>query len=59
MAQPVGLPIYDIRPMLLAWDLHRRWPEADFHIIPDAGHAATEPGTTDRLVEATDRFRML
>ncbi len=49
---------YDVVcPMVSAWDLHRRWPEADFHIVPDAGHAATEPGTTDKLVEATDRFR--
>ena len=51
---------YDVVcPMISAWDLHRRWPEADFHIVPDAGHAATEPGTTDKLVEATDRFRTL
>ncbi len=44
-------------PMTTAWDLHRRWPEADFHVVPDAGHAATEPGTRSLLVEATDRFR--
>lgn len=49
---------YDVVcPMTSAWDLHRRWPEADFHVVPDAGHAAKEPGTTSRLVEATDRFR--
>jgi proline iminopeptidase len=44
-------------PMTTAWDLHRRWPEADFQVVPDAGHAAAEPGTMDRLVTATDRFR--
>ena len=44
-------------PVTTAWDLHRRWPEADFHIVPDAGHAAMEPGTRSLLVEATDRFR--
>ncbi len=44
-------------PAITAWDLHRRWPEADFHIVPDAGHAAMEPGTRSLLVEATDRFR--
>ena len=49
---------YDVVcPMTSAWDLHRAWPEADFHVVPDAGHAATEPGTTHHLVEATDRFR--
>ena len=51
---------YDVVcPMVSAWDLHQRWPEADFHVVPDAGHSALEPGTVDRLVEATDRFRAL
>ncbi len=49
---------YDIPcPMTTAWDLHRRWPEAEFQVVPDAGHASTEPGIVDRLVSATDRFR--
>ncbi len=46
-------------PMTSAWDLHRRWPEAAFEVVPDAGHAAFEPGIADRLIEATDRFRGL
>jgi proline iminopeptidase len=51
---------YDVVcPMTTAWDLHRRWPEADFQLVPDAGHAATEPGIADRLVTATDRFAAL
>jgi proline iminopeptidase len=44
-------------PMTTAWDLHRRWPEAAFEVVPDAGHAAFEPGIADRLIAATDRFR--
>ena len=49
---------YDVVcPMTTAWDLHRRWPEAAFEVVPDAGHAASEPGTVDRLITATDRFR--
>jgi proline iminopeptidase len=49
---------YDVVcPMASAWDLHRAWPEADLRIVPDAGHAATEPGTTHELISATDRFR--
>ena len=36
--------------MVSAWELHRRWPEAEFHVVPDAGHSALEPGTVDRLV---------
>lgn len=49
---------YDlVCPMETAWALHRAWPEADFRIVPDAGHASYEPGITHELVEATDRFR--
>jgi proline iminopeptidase len=51
---------YDVVcPMMSAWELHRAWPEADFHIIADAGHSALEPGIRSALVEATDRFRAL
>jgi len=48
---------YDVVcPMRTAWDLHRRWPEADFRVVPDAGHSAHEAGNTHELVGATDRF---
>jgi proline iminopeptidase len=48
---------YDVVcPMMTAWDLHRAWPEADFHVVPDAGHSALEPGIAHELVSATDRF---
>jgi proline iminopeptidase len=48
---------YDIVcPMKSAWELHRAWPEADLHIIPDAGHSAFEPSNTHELIKATDRF---
>ena len=49
---------YDVVcPAKSAWDLHVAWPEADFRIVPDAGHAASEPGIVHELVSATDRFR--
>lgn len=45
---------YDIIcPMQSAWDLHFAWPMSELHIIPDAGHSATEPGIVDALVKAT------
>jgi proline iminopeptidase len=48
---------YDVVcPLRSAWDLHRAWPEADLHIVQDAGHSAFEPGIVHELVEATDRF---
>jgi proline iminopeptidase len=43
-------------PMTTAWDLHLAWPEAELQVIGDAGHSAFEPGITDALVRATDRF---
>lgn len=50
---------YDVcTPAATAWDLHRAWPEAEFHLVGDAGHAFNEPGILHRLIEATDRFRM-
>ncbi len=43
-------------PPRSAWDLHRAWPEAELHIIADAGHAFNEPGILDRLIRSTDAF---
>ncbi|GAA3598413.1 prolyl aminopeptidase [Klugiella xanthotipulae] len=43
-------------PPRTAWDLHRAWPEAELHLVADAGHAVTEPGIRSALIEATDRF---
>lgn len=51
---------YDVVcPIKSAWELHRAWPEADFRVVPDAGHSATEPGIVSELVGATDRFKEL
>lgn len=48
---------YDIIcPMESAWELHKAWPQAEFEIVKDAGHAASEPGITDALIRAADYF---
>ena len=48
---------YDVcTPAKTAWELHRAWPQAEFHLVPDAGHAYKEPGILDRLIRATDAF---
>lgn len=48
---------YDvICPAVTAWDLSQAWPEAELHMVPDAGHAAFEPGNVHALVTATDKF---
>jgi proline iminopeptidase len=49
---------YDIVcPAISADDLHRAWPQADYTIVPDAGHSAFEPGIRSRLVAATEDFK--
>ena len=49
---------YDaVCPIVTADDLHRAWPEADYVVVPDAGHSAWEPGICAELVKATERFK--
>ncbi len=51
---------YDVVcPAKSAWDLKKAMPQAELYIIPDAGHASSEAGIIDALVEATDRFAAL
>jgi proline iminopeptidase len=51
---------YDaVCPIVSADDLHGAWPEADYTIIPDAGHSAWEPGIRTELVRATEKFKCL
>ncbi len=48
---------YDVVcPMMSAWELHRAWEEAEFIVVPDAGHSMSEPGIRSGLIEATDKF---
>ncbi|CAL9774886.1 unnamed protein product [Musa acuminata subsp. burmannicoides] len=51
---------YDVCcPMMSAWDLHKAWPEAEFKVIPDAGHSANEPGIAAALVATNEKFKSL
>ena len=43
-------------PAKYAWQLHKAWPDAEFHLIEGAGHAYSEPGILDRLIRSTDKF---
>ncbi|MEB3212821.1 MAG: prolyl aminopeptidase [Leptolyngbyaceae bacterium] len=48
---------YDVVcPMVTAWELHKAWPEAEFIVVPDAGHSLTEPGIQEALIKATDSY---
>jgi proline iminopeptidase len=49
---------YDVVcPMTSAWELHRAFPEAEFIVVPDAGHSVSEKGITSALVDAMDKIR--
>jgi proline iminopeptidase len=48
---------YDVcTPAKTAWELHKAWPQADFHLINNAGHAFDQPGILAELLAATDRY---
>ena len=51
---------YDVVcPATSAWELHKKLPNADFHIIQDAGHSMMEEGITAKLIEYTDKYSEL
>jgi proline iminopeptidase len=37
--------------------LKKVFPEAEFLLVPDAGHSVSEKGITAALVDAMDRFK--
>ncbi|HUY03163.1 MAG TPA: prolyl aminopeptidase [Rhodocyclaceae bacterium] len=48
---------YDaVTPPSTAWELQQAWPQAELRLVPDAGHASSEPGNLRELIAATDRF---
>lgn len=48
---------YDvICPPRSAFALHEAWPQAQLHMIEDAGHSAFEPGICTTLVKACNQF---
>jgi proline iminopeptidase len=51
---------YDIIcPIATAYKLHHAWPEADYIVVPDAGHSALDPPIRSRLIEATENFKTI
>ena len=48
---------YDVvTPVKNAYDLKEAWPRADLRVVPDAGHAMSEPGNIHEIVSATRAF---
>ena len=51
---------YDmVCPPITAYELYQRVPHANFIMVPDAGHSASEPSMTSELVKATNHYRAL
>lgn len=49
---------YDmVCPIETAERLARAWPEAEYTIVPDAGHSALEPGTRAALMRAVEGLK--
>ena len=49
---------YDmVCPPVTSDELHRAWPEAEYILVPDAGHSAWEPGIRAQLVSAMERLK--
>ena len=48
---------YDMcTPLRIGWELARAWPEAEFRVVADAGHAMSEPGIVHELIAAGRRL---
>ena len=43
-------------PLVTPWQLHRSWPGSELIVVSEAGHDARDPGMTESIVAATDRF---
>ncbi len=51
---------YDmVCPIVSADELARAWTEAEYVVVPDAGHSAMEPGIRARLIAATEKLRRI
>ena len=51
---------YDmVCPPITAYELYQCMPHANFIMVPDAGHSASDPTMTSELVKATNHYRVL
>ena len=51
---------YDmVCPPITAYELHQYMPHANFIMVPNAGHSASEPSMTSELIKATNHYRAL
>ena len=43
-------------PLVTAWSLAQAWPGSELVIVDEAGHDGRDPGISECIVKATDRF---
>jgi proline iminopeptidase len=43
-------------PLVTAWELAQAWPDADLVVVSTAGHSTSDPGMTEAVIAATNRF---
>jgi proline iminopeptidase len=43
-------------PLVTAWELAQVWPDGELVIVGGAGHSTSDPGMTEAVIAATDRF---
>ncbi|MET1029168.1 MAG: prolyl aminopeptidase [Dongiaceae bacterium] len=46
-------------PLVTAWELEQVWRDGELIIVERAGHSASDPGMSEAIVAATDRFAQL
>ena len=45
-----------VTPMVTAWQLHQSWPGSTLRIVPEAGHASSDPALRQALIQALDEM---
>jgi proline iminopeptidase len=51
---------YDaVCPIKTAYALHKKWPEAEFIVVPDGGHSSLDHSMRTNLIAATENFKNL
>jgi proline iminopeptidase len=43
-------------PLVTAWELAQAWPQSELVMVSGAGHSSTDPGMSEALIAATNRF---
>lgn len=45
-----------VTPIATAWQLHKNWPSSTLRIVPEAGHASSDPALRQALIQALDEM---